>query len=86
LEFRQTIAIDPSEFPTADTYLQRFVISLLGWFHGVVAIIVLLVLLYLAPWFKRGVDAVTHTGRAIKRRLRRSPPTPTAGPDNPDED
>lgn len=73
------MAIDPSAFPTADTYLQRFITSLLRWFHGVVAIIVLLVLLYLAPWFKRGVDAaLTGTGRIIKRRFQQKPPqTPT---------
>lgn len=79
LEFRQTVAIDPGAFPTADTYLQRFITSLLHWFHGVVAIIVLLVLLYLAPWFKRGVDAaLTGTGRIIKRRFQQKPPQTTA--------
>ena len=79
LEFRQTVAIDPGAFPTADTYLQRFITSLLRWFHGVVAIIVLLVLLYLAPWFKRGVDAaLTRTGRIIKRRFQQKPPQTTA--------
>jgi hypothetical protein len=85
IEFRQVVALDPSAFPTAANYLQRFLTSLLRSFDGALAIALLVVLMYLTPRLSRGLDfGFAQAGKAAGRRWsarRDRTGDPEAGPD-----
>jgi hypothetical protein len=71
LQFRQTLPLDPSTFPMARAYLERFLTALLTKLHGILALVVLIILLALAPVVNKLVDAAAHrVAAAVLTRLR----------------
>jgi hypothetical protein len=70
LQFRQVVALNPNSFPTAGNYLERAITNVLGYFHGIVAIIVFLLLLVIAPMISEAVrGAIKSCARRARRRL-----------------
>jgi hypothetical protein len=85
LEYRQVLPLDPSTFPTAHNYLDRFLTNLMSTFHGIWAILLLLLLLGLAPTLRDGLRELVVGGgrlaaRTARTRISPSRPEPPTGP------
>jgi hypothetical protein len=70
------VPLDPQTFPTAHAYLERFATTLLTRFHGLLALLVLVMLMALAPVVNRVVtNSLSLAGAALWRAIRdRRPP------------